>query len=104
MGHGHSENLAMGSVSTAEEKKIIVSRSHAGTVETVAKKSLGNVKITPAGGAGKNAALLFLEKKESDSMFTIVHTKTQRFFFIQCHVDKSTHCFMKYLILRVFSQ
>ena len=35
--------------------KIIVSRSHSGKVESVAKKAFGaDVQVTPAGGAGKS--------------------------------------------------
>lgn len=49
-----SENLRVGAQGESKEKRIIVSRSHAGAVEEVAKKSLGDVTITPAGGAGKS--------------------------------------------------
>ena len=38
------------------QRKIIVSRSHAGPVEAVAKKSFGdNTEVVPAGGAGEYA-------------------------------------------------
>ena len=52
-GYGHSKNLVK-NVKEAEGKhSIIVSRSHAGEIEKVAKESFGdNVEIVPAGGAG----------------------------------------------------
>jgi inositol monophosphatase 3 len=38
---------------TDSDLKIIVSRSHSGKVESVAKETFGSeVKVTPAGGAG----------------------------------------------------
>ncbi|XP_070195839.1 inositol monophosphatase 3-like [Littorina saxatilis] len=52
---GHSPNLKKSSdVKPNENKrKIIVSRSHAGPVEAVAKKSFGpDTEVVPAGGAG----------------------------------------------------
>jgi hypothetical protein len=55
VGHGHSENLVKGTQAQRTESdphRIIVSRSHQGEVTETVKKSLGNVEITPAGGAG----------------------------------------------------
>ncbi|KAL4235761.1 Inositol monophosphatase 3 [Mactra antiquata] len=55
VGYGHSKNLHKAEerkIGEDESHKIIVSRSHAGAVAESAKKSLGNVEITPAGGAG----------------------------------------------------
>ncbi|WAR22717.1 IMPA3-like protein, partial [Mya arenaria] len=52
VGHGKSGNLQNGAPSSVGEKRIIVSRSHAGTVKEAAQESLSDVKITPAGGAG----------------------------------------------------
>jgi len=52
VGYGQSSSLARGQESTAGQKRIIVSRSHAGEVYNVAKETLGDVNITPAGGAG----------------------------------------------------
>lgn len=56
VGHGHSQNLNSPSYEARlkTSPKIIVSRSHAGEVETVAKKTFGgDVKVISAGGAGK---------------------------------------------------
>lgn len=57
VGKGHSLNLTPADPSKAKTKgpyNIIVSRSHSGPVEEVAKTALGtDTKITPAGGAGK---------------------------------------------------
>lgn len=52
VGIGHSANLAKGSPKDDTDKRIIVSRSHAGKVGDLATKTLGAVKITAAGGAG----------------------------------------------------
>ena len=61
-GYGHSKSLVQGK-KEGEEHSIIVSRSHAGEIESIAKDSFGeNVKIIPAGGAGTYviAFLLFV--------------------------------------------
>ena len=53
--YGHSANLKKAADIKRDEnhRQIIVSRSHAGPVETVAKKSFGdNTAVVPAGGAG----------------------------------------------------
>lgn len=56
-GYGHSENLKKSDGKKTDENegtKIIVSRSHAGKVQEVAKKAFGEKTIVvPAGGAGK---------------------------------------------------
>ncbi|XP_060077151.1 inositol monophosphatase 3-like [Ylistrum balloti] len=58
VGYGHSDNLKVSQKSTSDSKvkplrTIIVSRSHSGPVEKIAKKAYGNdTKIVPAGGAG----------------------------------------------------
>ena len=62
--YGHSSNLkaAADRKQESDERKIIVSRSHAGPVETVAMKSFGeNTKVVPAGGAGE-----WREKSENE--------------------------------------
>ncbi|CAH1772689.1 unnamed protein product [Owenia fusiformis] len=56
-GYGHSKNLIVPEDQDKEkegnEYKIIVSRSHAGEVESIAKKTFGEkTKVVPAGGAG----------------------------------------------------
>lgn len=54
--YGHSPSLKKASEVKPDEehRKIIVSRSHAGPVETVAKKSFGEgTQVVPAGGAGR---------------------------------------------------
>ncbi|ELU05302.1 hypothetical protein CAPTEDRAFT_181179 [Capitella teleta] len=51
--HGVSSNLKSVAPNTSAKERIIVSRSHAGTVEEVVKKSMGEAtEIIPAGGAG----------------------------------------------------
>ncbi|OWF45045.1 inositol monophosphatase 3-like [Mizuhopecten yessoensis] len=58
VGYGHSENLKNVQKSPSDgkvklPKKIIVSRSHSGPVEKIAKQAYGNdTQIIPAGGAG----------------------------------------------------
>ena len=58
VGYGHSSNLKKSDELIRKETdphKIIVSRSHAGTVTEVANKAFdNNVKVTPAGGAGRH--------------------------------------------------
>ena len=57
-GYVHSPNLkkAADMQPDPNQRKIIVSRSHAGPVEAVAKKSFGdNTEVIPAGGAGEHA-------------------------------------------------
>jgi inositol monophosphatase 3 len=55
VGHGHSANLVTPETFTTEKMKIIVSRSHSGSVEQVTKAALGDaIEIIPAGGAGKH--------------------------------------------------
>ena len=54
LGHGHSDNLKP-KVHEGEGSayKIIVSRSHSGPVEGVAKQAFGDqTEVVPAGGAG----------------------------------------------------
>lgn len=57
VGHGTSDNLHLVKDvkhGEGEGYSIIVSRSHSGSVEPIAKKSFGdNTKVIPAGGAGK---------------------------------------------------
>ena len=57
VGKGHSSNLTPADASKAKTKgpyNIIVSRSHSGPVEEVAKTALGaDTTIIQAGGAGK---------------------------------------------------
>lgn len=53
VGHGHSANLVTPETFTSDKTKIIVSRSHSGQVEQVAKSAMGDaIEIIPAGGAG----------------------------------------------------
>ena len=55
VGYGHSKNLDKEPEKRKSDDpyRIIVSRSHSGDVEEVAKKALGeNTVIIPAGGAG----------------------------------------------------
>lgn len=58
--HGYSTNLEPESAKEHKKDapaKIIVSRSHSGSVESVAKEALGeDTVITPAGGAGMQAS------------------------------------------------
>ena len=62
VGYGHSRNLQKSDELKRKETdphKLIVSRSHAGAVEDVAKQAFGNnVIVTPAGGAG-NTLIFF---------------------------------------------
>lgn len=52
VGYGHSTNLEPDPVSAAG-KRIIVSRSHAGEVEAVARVAFGaDTTVIPAGGSG----------------------------------------------------
>ena len=54
-GYGHSKSLKQGVKEDEGKHSIIVSRSHAGEVEKVAKDAFGdNVEIVQAGGAGKS--------------------------------------------------
>ncbi|XP_064606404.1 inositol monophosphatase 3-like [Liolophura sinensis] len=68
-GYGHSENLKKSKEKKIDENdqtKIIVSRSHKGEVEEVAKKAFGEKTIVvPAGGAGYKT--LALVKGEVDA-------------------------------------
>ena len=63
VGYGHSSNLKKSDELIRKETdphKIIVSRSHAGTVTEVANKAFdNNVKVTPAGGAGRQFKEIF---------------------------------------------
>ena len=67
VGYGHSSNLKKTDELVRKETdphKIIVSRSHSGTVETVAKEAFdNNVKVTPAGGAGKGVKRIRMDMK-----------------------------------------
>ena len=58
VGYGHSDNLVKTDELIRKEgdpHRIIVSRSHAGAVNEVANLAFNkNVKVTPAGGAGKS--------------------------------------------------
>ena len=55
VGYGHSDNLKKEKTrrSESDPHRVIVSRSHQGTVTDTVKSSLGNVDVTLAGGAGK---------------------------------------------------
>lgn len=70
--HGHSTNLkpvADSKHPEGEPYKIIVSRSHAGTVENVVKKSMGQeTVIIPAGGAGMSHLLLLSHQQVNTSI------------------------------------
>nr|KAG5705817.1 hypothetical protein BaRGS_030707 [Batillaria attramentaria] len=53
--YGHSKNLKKASEMKPDDnhRKIIVSRSHAGSVQDVSKRAFGaNTEVVPAGGAG----------------------------------------------------
>ena len=61
-GHGHSKDFSKPSVNEGSLKspRIIVSRSHAGSVNETAKSAFGkDVTIIPAGGAGFKVLSLF---------------------------------------------
>ena len=62
VGYGTSSNLNI-DVKAKEEgeaNKIIVSRSHQGDVEKVAKEAFGeNTEVIPAGGAGNDATNIY---------------------------------------------
>ncbi|KAH9504619.1 Inositol monophosphatase 3 [Bulinus truncatus] len=54
-GYGHSKNLKQADGAETgdfQKHRIIVSRSHQGDIEKVAKSAFDNVEIIPAGGAG----------------------------------------------------
>ncbi|CAH1255623.1 IMPAD1 [Branchiostoma lanceolatum] len=62
VGHGHSKglNVLERKAGEGQAQKIIVSRSHAGSVEQVAKQMLGDkTEVIPAGGAGYKVLSLF---------------------------------------------
>lgn len=62
-GYGHSKNLKQRDSTeklNTQKHSIIVSRSHQGDIETVAKGAFGdNVEIITAGGAGKHIRSCF---------------------------------------------
>ena len=60
-GYGHSGNLDIGaSKGGGKGHNIIVSLSHKGDVETLAKNAFNNVNIVGAGGAGKEDSAFFV--------------------------------------------
>lgn len=77
VGYGHSENL--GNSKNAQDskvkapKKIIVSRSHSGPVEKIAKKAYGNdTQIVPAGGAGYKTLEVIKGKADAYVHITLI--------------------------------
>ena len=57
--HGHSKDLDKHKPKSVGATSIIVSRSHAGKVGTVAKEAFGdNTVVIPAGGAGGYTIML----------------------------------------------
>ncbi|XP_022089668.1 inositol monophosphatase 3-like [Acanthaster planci] len=77
VGKTHSPNLKLPIKKAAEElttsPKIIVSRSHQGAVESVAKKSFGEkTEVIPAGGAGYKVWSLFEGKADAYIHTTLI--------------------------------
>ncbi len=75
VGKGHSANLNLPvkKADLATSPKIIVSRSHKGEVEEVAKKSFGkDTEVIPAGGAGYKVWSLFEGKADAYIHTTLI--------------------------------
>ncbi|XP_033737304.1 inositol monophosphatase 3-like [Pecten maximus] len=77
VGYGHSENLKVSQTASDSKvkapKTIIVSRSHSGPVEKIAKKAYGNdTKIVPAGGAGYKTLEVIKGKADAYVHITLI--------------------------------